>query len=628
MCGITGIYAFKEPECVWDKKDLDKMVSAIGHRGPDGSGIYCEPGIFLGHSRLAVLDLSDAGRQPMFSHNNQFVITYNGETYNFKEIQQFLKKRGVHFYSNSDTEVLVNAWQEWGVKCLDIIDGIYAFAIYDRETKELFLVRDHMGIKPLFYYSTSDIIAFASEPLSIFSSIFECPAFNVKDIDTYFTFNYIPAPGTGLKNVYQLEAGHYLKINHQGVNKKSYWSMDYQESAKAFTEERVYEFKEEVNKAIQSQLISDAPLGIFLSGGLDSFLIASSIGSIEKLSAFTLGFSNPSFNELPAASEYARKLKMNHLFSFFKWDEDIILKSLDAMKELLADASCFPFFQLSRFAKNNVKVVLSGDGGDELLAGYNTYKAGNFTQYLHYLPHSILQNIALLSQFFSSNKKRYGMRMIVQRLIAASMEPKGRDHASFRRILSDKMKNAIYKKDFKEHIIDSDPIHLYASLINQAPLQRSYLNARLYADLKFHLPAILAKVDRMSMACGLEVRVPLLSKNVIHFCINLSDQCKLSKGKGKHILRSAVINDIPKEALKRAKAGFLPPVDEWFRYPGPMNTVFGDMLYTAKSKFYMLNWFEIEQIWDKHKSGKIDAGFILLGILQFINWRIKCQKLI
>jgi len=627
MCGITGVFSYADSKKTWLRKDLDAMIDKLAHRGPDDRGIFVEPALFLGHTRLAVIDLSLGGHQPMFTTDKRYVISYNGEIYNFKEIRKELEANGYHFISNSDTEVLLAAWQEWQEACLEKIDGIFAFALFDRKDKKLFLVRDHLGVKPLFYTVYRDQVFFASELMALFGPLNPCPECSVEDLETYFTFNYLPAPRSGLKSVYQLPPGCILTVNRNGEKLSHYWKPEYKTTIEPWSNKLTERFKELLSSTVKRQLISDAPLGLFLSGGLDSFAVAlSAVAAGQHPTAFTIGFEDDKFNEIPAASHYAQHLKISNETLIFAWTEKEINETLGAMNELLADASCFPVYQLSKFTREKVTVALAGDGGDELLAGYDTYKAGEITPYIRMVPRILRRSIRRLSRYLPSGNQRYDARMVAERILDASDEVKGRDHASFRRIFSPTMKKRLYNADFFRKIEQFDPVGEYAKLMKEVPLERSYLAARQHADLRFHLPSILAKVDRMSMANGLEVRVPFLSKQLVEFCLNLPDEAKRYRNRGKRILREAIAGKTPHESFSRPKAGFLPPVDKWFRGNGPMNDVFGDYLFIAKSSIPYLQWDEVNKLWEEHKRGTIEAGFMLLGILQFINWSRQCES--
>lgn len=627
MCGIAGIFAYADPKKTWPQKDLEAMIYKLAHRGPNDSGIFVEPGLFLGHRRLAVIDLSASGHQPMFTKNKRFVISYNGEIYNFKEIRKELEVDGYRFVSNSDTEVLLAAWQEWGRSCLGKLDGIFAFAIFDREKNELFLVRDHLGVKPLFYVLYQKEIFFASELMALFGPLNPPPGYSENDLEMYFTFNYLPAPRTGLKGVCQLPPGCILSINSNGETLSYYWKPEYKTDVEPWSDVLIERFWELFSLSVKRQLVSDVPLGLFLSGGLDSFAVAiSAVAAGQYPTAFTIGFEDDRFNEIPAASHYAQDLKILNEALIFKWTEKEINETLGAMKELLADASCFPLYQLSKFTREKATVALAGDGGDELLAGYDTYRAGEVTPYLRMFPRILRRYIRGLAQYLPSDNSRYDARMVAERILDASNEGRGRDHASFRRIFSQDIKRRLYNPDFFHTTEQLDPIGEYAKLMKDVPLERSYLTARQHADLRFHLPSILAKVDRMSMANGLEVRVPFLSKQLVEFCLNLPDKAKRYRNRGKRILREVIADKTPQESFSRPKAGFLPPVDKWFKGNGPMNNVFGDYLTTAKSSIPYLQWDEVNKLWEEHKRGTTKVGFMLLGILQFINWSLKCRQ--
>jgi len=627
MCGIAGIFSYTDPQKSWPKQDLAGMVDKLAHRGPDDKGTHIEPGLFLGHTRLSVIDLSQAGHQPMFTADKKFVISYNGEIYNFQEIRKDLETMGHRFVSHSDTEVLLTAWQEWGESCIEKLNGIFAFAIFDRQEKKLFLVRDHLGVKPLFYNIREGQVFFASELMALFGPSNPCPEYSANDLDQYFTFNYLSAPRSGLKGVKQLPTGCMLIVNRYGETVRQYWKPTYNTNVEPWSSSLTDRFRELFGETVKYQLVSDAPLGLFLSGGLDSFAVAlSAISAGQSPRSFTMGFEDERFNEIPAASQYAKHLNIQSDSATFSFTETEIRETLGAMKELLADPSCFPIYQLSRLTRKNVTVALAGDGGDELLAGYDTYKAGEITPYLRMMPKVLRDALRGMAKYLPSDNQRYGMRMVIERILDAADEGYERDHASFRRIFSPAMKKRLYHPDFFRATEHQDPIGEYAKLMKEVPVERSYLTARQHADLRFHLPSILAKVDRMSMANGLEVRIPFLSKDIVEFCMNLPDNAKRYRNKGKRILREAMTDKIPQESLSRPKAGFLPPVDQWFRKDGPITNVFNDHLSSAKNSTPYLQWDEVNKLWSEHKSGKVNAGFTLLGILQFINWSQQCKE--
>lgn len=627
MCGITGIFAYADRQKTWPRQQLDGMVNKLAHRGPDDKGIHVEPGLFLGHVRLAVIDLSKSGHQPMFSADKRYAISYNGEIYNFMELRRELESLGYRFMSHSDTEVLLAAWQEWAELCLEKVDGIFAFALYDRKENKLFLVRDHLGVKPLFYAVRQDQVFFASELMALFGPFNPCPEPSEEDLDAFFTFNYLPSPRSGFKDVCQLPPGCMLIVNRNGKKLIRYWEPKYKTDIKPWSQDLTDHFKELLFKSVKRQLVSDAPLGLFLSGGLDSFAVAlSAVAAKQYPKAFTLGFLEKKFDEGPEASQHARYLKIPNQVLTFSWSEKEIYETLGFMKELLADASCFPLYQLSRFTRKDVTVALSGDGGDELLAGYDTYRAGEITPYIRMMPRRLRRSLKGISRYLPSDNRRYGKRMIIERILDAADEGYGRDHASFRRIFSPGIKKRLYNPDFFHRTEHLDPVGGYAKLMQEVPVERSYLTARQHADLIFHLPSILAKVDRMSMACGLEVRVPFLGRQMVEFCLNLPDDAKRYRNNGKRILREVIAGTIPRRSFLLPKAGFLPPVDQWFRGNGPMNRVFEEHLCVAKKSFSYLVWDEVDKLWDEHKEGTVEAGFILLGILQFINWSRQCGK--
>jgi asparagine synthase (glutamine-hydrolysing) len=557
----------------------------------------------------------------MISQNGRFVIIYNGEVYNFKLLRVELEKKGYCFKTQTDTEVLLEGWNEWGAGVVEKIDGIFAFAVYDILTHTLCLVRDHLGIKPLFYFNDGNEIRFSSEPLAMFGNS-DSPQLSAADMDSYFSFNYMPLQRSGLQGVAQVLPGTICTFCEQEMVERSYWSPKYNLNPRRWSQHLIEDFADLIIKVVSNQRVSDVPLGVFLSGGLDSYIVSKSLKSCysEPIKSFTMGFHEKGFDEAPAAKEYAKSLNITNKAYYFRWDVEQIIHALDANGDLLADPSCFPLFQLSEHAKDHITVALVGDGGDELLAGYDTYKTSGIMSMLRMMPAFVRRRLRDISRVLPSDNKRYGMRPILQRLLYAAEQGKGRDHSTLRIIMHQALKKRLYEPDFYEEVKQNDPINEYASLINVPPKERSYLVGRLHADLKFHLPSILAKVDRMSMAHGLELRVPLLSKEVVEFCLNVEDQAKLHMGKGKRLMRQMIFSSAPKGAISRPKAGFLPPVDSWFRGKGPMVEVFNEYVSTAQKGGYgYLRWDEVRKLLAEHQSRRIDAGFVFLGILQFIN---------
>jgi len=629
MCGIVGIFSLQDRERSWPHEAIRTMLKRVRHRGPDGEGIHEAPGVSLAHARLAVIDLSAAGCQPMFSPDNRFAIVYNGEIYNFHRLRVELEAQGHRFRTSTDTEVLLAAWRQWGEMALEKIDGIFAFAVFDAEKGSISLIRDRLGVKPLFYQVIDDTLFFASELPALFSRINPCPTEEQADLDTYFTFNYLPAPRTGLQGVRQLPPGCLLRADALGVSVRRYWQPEYRQELTRWSHDSVDRFRELLFESVRMQMVADVPLGVFLSGGLDSYSVAlAASGGANPPAAYTLGFTEPGFDESAAAREYADYLHLRGEQIPYQWDETNLASTLDAMSiELLADPSCFPMYQLSREARKSVTVALTGDGGDELLAGYNTYLAGEITPLVRYIPASLRQLLRNYARYIPADNERYGKRMLLERLLDAAAAGPGRDHASFRRIFSDEVKQRLYRQDFFGVTRSNDPLSDYTAYMDNLPAGRSYLAARLHADLSFHLPSILAQVDRMSMAHGLEVRVPLLGRELVDFCLNLEDACKRSLSGGKRILRGALLGSIPPAGLKRRKAGNIPPVDRWFREDGPMVTIFGDFLLTAQNSLDRLDWIEVERFWREHRQGRVEGGYILLSILQYINWSLNCRKM-
>jgi len=627
MCGIVGAFSRMEPQHAWPREVMESCLERLAHRGPDGSHMSVEPGLFLGHTRLAVLDLSQAGRQPMSTPDGRYSVVYNGEIYNFRELRATLEGLGHAFATGTDTEALLAAWAQWGPDCLARLDGIFAFGLFDRREKKLHLVRDHFGVKPLYYHDDGRVLAFASEPFALLGTLLPTPEPDPRDLDFYFTFNYMPAPCSGLTGLRQLPPACHLQAGEDGLRMARFWRLEAADvpSDEAAALEGLGEL---LDRAASAQTASDAPLGVFLSGGLDSLAVAEAVSRAAgiKPEAFTLGFAQSRFDETRAAAEHAEHLGLSNAARRFDDGPECMAQTMRAMTCLHMDASNFPMHQLCGFARKSVTVALGGDGGDELLAGYDTYRAGEFTGLAGALPAPVLGLMARAARLLPAGNRAYGLDMVAGRFLDAAAEGPGRDHCSFRRIFAPALKRELYSRDFQRLARGFDPVGEYAALLDRDGLPPASLKARQIADLTFHLPSILTKVDMMSMAHGLEVRVPLLNPELAAYCLGLARSLKRKGSQGKLALRRALRNRVPPGALRLPKAGFLPPVDAWFMPGGALDQIFADLLDWAGPRLDWLRWDRAAALREAHRAGRVKEGFVLLGILQFMNWSRVCAR--
>lgn len=626
MCGITGIFEYADSQQI-SEQTLQKMTNSLAHRGPDAEGLYIKDSIGLGHRRLAILDLSERANQPMKVLGCQMVISYNGEIYNYLELRDELIQRGHRFFSHCDTEVVARAYCEWGPDCLKKLSGIFAFAVWDEKSQTLFLARDPLGVKPLFYSVDSKTFWFASEIKAILCDRRVKRDFSDEGLDAFFTFSYSTAPLTGLTTVQQLMPGHYAKVSANGMEMTKYWEIPYNDRQmnKSF-DELLDEYNSIFNRVVKRQLISDVPVGVFVSGGLDSSAIVSSINQMNRrdVTGFSIGFTESSFNELPFARQIADTLNMELVEQMIDFDIiETIQQVSQFTEEPFADSSMLAVYLLCKMTSQHVKVVLSGDGADELLAGYDTYRANDMARTYRRIPHPLRKYLIqpLVKKIPVSNKK-YNFHQVANRFVQGAEEGSGRDHCSWRIMFNESLKKELYNQDFLQRTATFDPVQEYANALEGPPTHLNPLASYLNADLTFYLPNdMLVKVDRMSMAHGLEVRVPFLDTEMVAFCANLPPEAKLYRGKvRKHILRESLRGKLPNSLFSRPKSGFNIPVEKWMRDNKMKEMLFDELNSHVDIISRYLNIAEIEKVWIEHKTRKTDHGHALFSILMFALW--------
>lgn len=553
MCGIAGFYSNKN---LFSKDELINMTNVIAHRGPDADGHFCDETVGLGHRRLSIIDLSSAANMPMFSHSKKHVIVYNGEIYNFKEITIELN---IQFRTTSDTEVILEAFEKWGVDFVNKLNGMFAIAIYNLETRELFLFRDRMGIKPLFYFYDNENFAFASELKSLLQLKYvnNNKTINYNSINSFLHLGYIPQPETIWNNIQKFPSGSFAKINSTKLEIKPYWQPE------NFIKEKTYsnyksvkeELKNKIIKSVNYRLISDVPFGTFLSGGIDSSLVTAIAQKLNKepINTFSIGFKENKYNE----SEHARKvsdyLKTNH-HEFIVSQTDALQfvdSLLDSYDEPYADSSAIPTMFVSKLAKKLVTMTLSGDGGDELFYGYGAYNWAKrlSNPFIYKLRKPISQGLSILSN-------RHQRAALV-----------------FNAPTKEKIESHIFSQE--QYLFSEKEIYS----INLEKIKNYYLNQKLNVkrklsaiesqslfDIKNYLKDdLLVKVDRASMKFSLETRVPLLDHNIVEYALNIPEEFKINNGIQKYILKDILYDFVPKEYFDRPKWGFSIPLSSWLK---------------------------------------------------------------
>ena len=563
MCGIIGCY--RENRSFDDSKDgIECMANLLIHRGPDGEGAFINNNVAFAHRRLSIIDL-ETGQQPMKNQNGSLIITYNGEIYNYVELREILRSKGYSFISKSDTEVILQAYSEWDLSCLDQLNGMFAFAIWDDKKKQLFLARDRLGIKPLYYYWDGKLFIFASEIQAVAMLMKNRLSVDPTAMAFYSTLGYISAPYTIYKEIRKLEPAHYILLKEGRLSKKRYWDVDFSHKERRPLKTLLQEIPEKFKKAVTGQMVSDVPLGAFLSGGIDSSAVVAMMCQTapERVKTFSIGFPEKAFDESPFARIVAERYGTEHLeFQVTPDAMDVLPALVKYFGEPFADSSALPTWYLSKMTRQHVTVALSGDGGDELFCGYTIYLGHQLSQLYRYLPktlrHLILKSVKKIR--FSGHDETNRILSIVQkRLEDAELDQVERVYS----------KNCMFNNQFAKDIskeMDKGPVEaLFAHLLKSANAD-SFLDAIAYLQLNLSLPDdMLTKVDRMSMAHSLEVRVPFLDHEFVEYVATIPASMRFRFWKTKWLLRKAMEPYLPHSILWRKKQGFSVPLYYWFR---------------------------------------------------------------
>jgi len=599
MCGIVGIWSNNNRI---DPSILISMRDALTYRGPDDSGFYIdkEHNIGLAHRRLSILDLSERGHQPMSNDDGSIWITYNGEVYNFKEIRGELISKGYSFKSNSDTEVLVKAYQEWGLDCVDKFIGMFAFAIWDRNEKKLYLIRDRAGVKPLFYYFSNGTLLFASE----LKALMEHPSFtkeiNLNILPQFLRFGYIQAPYTIFQNTFKLKPGHYLCLHNNELIESEYWDIVdfYNKDPLSGTEDEIAdELESLLVDSFKYRLVSDVPVGVFLSSGIDSSILTALLQNniTDKLRTFSIGFYENNYNEAHWSKEIANHIGTDHTEYYMSMSEaaQIVHRLPEIYDEPFGDHSGIPTYLVSKLAKRDVTVALSADGGDELFCGYSRYNSyeifcDKFLGLPKFLGDSIVSLISAISpsrvdNFFKTFKPVLpDVKEIKDKYI------KWRDMLieSNRGNLAEMYKcnlskwtpeelNGIMKSKYDYSFDD-----LYVKTLESVN-SGSFLNKAMAMDFKVYLADdIMAKVDRATMSVTLEGREPFLDHRLIEYAARIPINLKCKNGIRKYILKKILYKYVPREIMERPKQGFVAPISQWLK--GDLHPVVKDYLNEDK----------------------------------------------
>jgi len=620
MCGIVGRVNFLSRKPI-DRAVLGRMNDLIAHRGPDDEGLFAAGHVGLGNRRLAIVDLTPAGHQPMSSDDGRFWITYNGEIYNFPDLRADLETRGHRFRSHTDTEVILAAYREFGVECLDRLRGMFAFAIWDTESERLFIARDRVGKKPLHYWLDADGIAFASEPKAFLADPSFIPRPDLAAISLYLTFQYVPSPASAFAGVAKLPPGHYLVAENGRVTTRRYWRLHYREKIRMTEEEACREIVSRLREAVRIRLISDVPLGAFLSGGIDSSAVVALMSELgRRVKTFSIGFEQNEYDETDHARVIAKRFETDHHESVVRPDAvGIIPELVWHYSEPYADSSAIPSYYLARLTREDVTVALNGDGGDEDFAGYDRYVANLAAARIDRIPRGLRLAAAGAVGIAGRGRNPRSILSRGQRFLSALADTPVDRYARWISHFAPPLKDELCTPDFSRLSGDG---HAFA-LIREAFAgsdANDLVDAALDVDVNTYLPEdLLVKMDIATMANSLEARSPFLDHQFMEFCASLPSQFKLGGLVKKRILKRALRGVIPDEIIDRPKMGFGVPIDHWFRHE--LRPLAEDVLLdqTARERGYF-DPTVVARLLDEHVRGVARWHSQLWNLLMLELW--------
>ena len=611
MCGITGI--INKDGAAINKGLVLAMSRAVRHRGPDEEGYYFDQQVALGIQRLKIIDL-ETGSQPIHNEDKSIWVVLNGEIYNYRDLRRELEAKGHKFYTRSDTETIVHAYEEWGDNFIEHLSGIFGFALWDTKRQRLMLVRDRVGVKPLYYYEAKNLLVFGSEIKSILLHPAVERELDFEAFNNYLYFAYVPAPLTMFKGIKKLMPGHRLVWQGDSSNIRQYWDVSYNINADISEQEALERLQQLLRKAVKDQLIADVPLGLFLSGGIDSSILASLMaGEMDRpVTTFSIAFDEGQYNESKYAKQVAEHFGTDH--REFVVRPDIIKelpKIIEHLDEPLANSTALPTFLLSKLAKEKVTVVLNGAGGDEIFGGYDRYRRQSFLSWYKKFPAGVrsLAHLAVekLIPGIGTNLKTFKRRA---EMIANALNlPLDERYVTWASVIS---------ADCREMIL-SERVKMVRS--HFGPPDLDDVNKMMYADTKTYLvDDILTMTDKMSMAHALEIRVPFLDQAVVEFAATLPAGLKVGKGKSKYLLRKLLAQSLPESICNRPKQGFMVPISCWFREDKQIGFARDILLSPSAKKRGLFSLKGIEKMLAQHQTGERDHGGAIWALLNFELW--------
>ena len=613
MCGIAG---FAQIQSKVDEPVVRRMTASLVHRGPDQQGCYTGDHVALGAVRLQVIDLG-GGEQPILTEDGRFVIVYNGEIYNFQELRGELEGLGHRFRSNCDTEVALRAFAQWDTGCFERLRGMFAMAIWSVREQRLVLARDRMGIKPLYIRQAGGDLIFGSELKALFEHPSVTRRLDRRALQDFLSLNYVPAPRTLVQGIEKLPAGNYLEWQGGEVRVTAYWQLRFAPDHTITEGDAVAELDDLLRRAVKEELVSDVPLGVWASGGVDSsVLVHYAAESGAKLKTFSMAFESKSCDESPYFRQIAQRYGTDH----HEFELTARAEVMDAVHDFAtysdepgADAGALPVWFLSKMSRAHVTVALSGEGGDELFGGYMTYQADRLARPVRKLPRALRRGALAAARLLPVSNAKIGFEYKLKRWLEGSLLHPDEAHLFWNGSFSLEQKQRLLGGQASDHLRA-----LYDGI--PAPDQLGFVNRYLLADQRYYLQDnLLCKVDRMSMAHSLEVRPPLLDHRIVEFAARLPEHFKVRGSQGKWILKRAMRGKLPKEILNRSKAGLDIPAHEWFR--GPLAPLFTDTVTPAAVRATgIFSEGAVAELMRDHKEKRINAGYQLWGLLTLFLW--------
>ena len=621
MCGICG-QLLLDGSPVEPDSALRPMLGAMVHRGPDDEGTFADGPVALGMRRLSILDLA-GGHQPIFNEDRSAVVVCNGEIYNYEELREGLIRRGHRFSTRSDTEVIVHLYEERGPDCVRELNGMFAFAAWDRARQRLTLARDRIGIKPLYYYEGKGRLLFASELSALMRAPGVPAALDPAALDDYFTWFYIPGRQSVYRAVRRLPEAHVMVVEDGRSTRTRYWSLSYPREAKRRPLEHYAEgYREQLKRSVTMQLCSDVPLGIFLSGGLDSGSLVAALARTTNrtFDTFTIGFDDPSYDESPYARATAEAYGTNH--REYRVGPDDLRMSAELMAHFGEPFGPFTMVQsylLCKRSREHVTVALAGDGGDELFGGYPTYVASRMARAYLALPKLLRRGvIERVVRALPVSEKLMSLDFKLREFVRGAEVFRRADNMAWKIIFGDAEREELFTPDFRANLGDHDPYRRVAEV--QAEVVGTPLQRAMYYDLTVFLTdCVLTQTDRMSMAVSQEVRVPILDHEMIEFAASVPDRYKVRRGRTKLLVREAMKGWLPERVLEKPKSGFTTPVPVWLR--NELRDFVTDTLSEdAIRRTGVLRYPPVKRLLDEHFERRADHARRIWAVVNYVLW--------